>query len=321
MLTRLQRKQLNKETVTGTSEPVEKSQESNRKRNSTKKRRGEPVIIIVQERKTTARESTPEEEDEQSVVNEENDAENQSEQEDDSSDNENEDLDEQEDNSDSDSEDEDLDQLLKNAESALRVQQIAQKKNQEDERFSKMESGISLEDQLYIKTHNKKAQLIQGSVALTDDNNATNKKALVTLKTAIDGEKAPSRKERQQEREKSTGKGWFEMPRTEITPEIRRDLDILKMRHVLDRKRHYKKTGKSADPKYFQVGTIIEGPTEFFSSRMSKRERKETIMDELLADDESKNYYKRKFKETQERTNSGNRKHYKKIKQKRQWTK
>jgi len=32
------------------------------------------------------------------------------------------------------------------------------------------------------------------------------------------------------------------------------------------------------------VGTIIEGPTEYFSGRLKKKERKQTIVDEILAD-------------------------------------
>lgn len=106
------------------------------------------------------------------------------------------------------------------------------------------------------------------------------------------------------------------MPKTEITPEIKRDLQVIRLRNVLDRKRHYKKSD-SKDPTYFQVGTVIEGPTEFFSSRLTKRERKQTIVDELLADDEARGYYKRRFLDVQSRTQSGGKKHFKKIKAKR----
>jgi len=43
------------------------------------------------------------------------------------------------------------------------------------------------------------------------------------------------------------------MPATEVTPEIKLDLQLLKMRNVLDRKRHYKKDESKGIPKYFQV--------------------------------------------------------------------
>ncbi|CAJ0750530.1 18058_t:CDS:2 [Entrophospora sp. SA101] len=82
------------------------------------------------------------------------------------------------------------------------------------------------------------------------------------------------------------------MPKPEITPEIKNDLQVLKLRNVLDPKRFYKKDNSKKFPKYFQIGTIIEGPTEFYSSRLPRKERKQTIVDELLADDQAKKYYK-----------------------------
>lgn len=33
-----------------------------------------------------------------------------------------------------------------------------------------------------------------------------------------------------------------------------------------------------------QVGTVIESPLEFFSARLTKKERKATLADELLSD-------------------------------------
>lgn len=110
------------------------------------------------------------------------------------------------------------------------------------------------------------------------------------------------------------------MPLAEITPEIKRDLQILRMRHVLDRKRHYKKMGKGPDPKYFQMGTVIEGATEYFSSRLNKKDRKRTFAEELLAQDDHTAYYERKYLESQERRSAGGKKHYKKLKAKRSWT-
>lgn len=99
-----------------------------------------------------------------------------------------------------------------------------------------------------------------------------------------------------------------------MTPELKRDLQLLRMRHILDRKRHYKKMGKGQEPKYFQVGTVIEGPTEYFSARLTKKERKQTIVDELMADEESRSYYKRKFGESQVRNQSGRKRAKRQIK-------
>ncbi|RCK64712.1 rRNA-processing protein fcf2 [Candida viswanathii] len=85
----------------------------------------------------------------------------------------------------------------------------------------------------------------------------------------------------------TTDARWFNMKQPEMTPEIKRDLQIIKQRSALDPKRHYKKE-KWEIPKYFQMGTIIEGNTEFYSARLTKKERGKTMVEELLHDDNTK---------------------------------
>ncbi|KAI8069828.1 Fcf2 pre-rRNA processing-domain-containing protein [Gilbertella persicaria] len=231
---------------------------------------------------------------------------------------------EEESSSSSSEDEEDLDELLNKAQQALATQtdmiQLDKESNDKNlnTKLSKMNAGISVDKEVYLKKVNGRARLVPDAVALVDDHEKASKKASVVLKESNNLEKRPSKKERQAEREKTTGKSWFDMPKADITDEVKRDLQVLKMRHILDRKRHYKKMGKRPDPKYFQIGTIIESPTEFFSARMTNKERKQTIVDELMASDDMKQYYKRKFNEVQERTNSGGKKHFKKLKAQRQ---
>jgi hypothetical protein len=122
------------------------------------------------------------------------------------------------------------------------------------------------------------------------------------------------RREEKAKKDATAGSKWFDMPKGEMTPEIKRDLQLLKMRHVLDPKRHYRKDN-SPLPTYFQSGTIIEGNTEYFSARLSKKERKNTIADEILADSDAKKYFKRKYHDVQMQSTSGRRAYYKKVKQ------
>ncbi|XP_006810900.1 deoxynucleotidyltransferase terminal-interacting protein 2-like, partial [Neolamprologus brichardi] len=91
---------------------------------------------------------------------------------------------------------------------------------------------------------------------------------------------------RRAEREKSTGDGWFNMKAPEITQELKGDLQVLKMRASLDPKRFYKKNDRDGFPKYFQVGTVVDNAADFYHSRIPKKERKRTIVEELLADAE-----------------------------------
>lgn len=109
-----------------------------------------------------------------------------------------------------------------------------------------------------------------------------------------------------------SGKDWFNMKSPELTDSIKRDMMIIKQRSALDPKRHYKKE-KWDIPKHFHLGTIIEGPTEFYSSRLSKKQRGTSLVDEILHDNDSKKYFKRKYSEIQLQKTSGGKSHYKKV--------
>ncbi|XP_059632037.1 rRNA-processing protein fcf2 [Cornus florida] len=105
----------------------------------------------------------------------------------------------------------------------------------------------------------------------------------------------------------TTGKNWFDMPAPTVTPELRKDLQLLKLRSAMDPKRHYKKSDTKSKtlPKYFQVGTVIESASEFFTGRLTKKERKATLADELLSDPFLGDYRKRKVQEIEERNRPG----------------
>ncbi|XP_071742531.1 rRNA-processing protein fcf2-like [Rutidosis leptorrhynchoides] len=102
----------------------------------------------------------------------------------------------------------------------------------------------------------------------------------------------------------TAGKGWFDMPAPTLTPELKKDLQLLKLRNVMDPKRHYKK-GDSKLPKYFQVGTVVEHATEYYTSRLTKKERKSTLADELLSNESLKAYRKRKVQEIEAKNQPG----------------
>ncbi|KAK9003160.1 hypothetical protein V6N11_060727 [Hibiscus sabdariffa] len=100
----------------------------------------------------------------------------------------------------------------------------------------------------------------------------------------------------------TAGSAWFDMPAPTLTPELKKDLQLLKLRGAIDPKRHYKKDSKSkALPKYFQARTVIESVTDYYSGRMTKNERKATLADELLSDPAVRQYRKRKVREIEER--------------------
>lgn len=121
------------------------------------------------------------------------------------------------------------------------------------------------------------------------------------------------------EKKANAGNDWYNLPRTNLTPEMKRDFQLLKMRSVLDPKRHYKKDNakKNAIPEFSQVGTIIQGPTEYFSARLTNRDRKRTLVEEVLAGEKRTQRFKTKYNEIQAAKTSGKKEYYKGIKAKR----
>ncbi|KHN75517.1 Deoxynucleotidyltransferase terminal-interacting protein 2 [Toxocara canis] len=104
-------------------------------------------------------------------------------------------------------------------------------------------------------------------------------------------------RQRKAERERTKGIDWFNMPATEMTEEKERDLQIIQMRDALDTKTHYKRNDRSLLPKFFQVGTIVENKADFYSARIPKKQRKRTIVEELMADEEFQRRQKKKYDE------------------------
>ncbi|KAJ3187167.1 Deoxynucleotidyltransferase terminal-interacting protein 2 [Gaertneriomyces sp. JEL0708] len=111
----------------------------------------------------------------------------------------------------------------------------------------------------------------------------------------------------------TAGPKWFDLPATPVTPEIQRELHILKSRSVLDPKQHYKKGTMKEAPKFFQIGTILK---DTGSLQSTKQKRGKGILEDLVEDSESRSYFKRKFLKVQESKMNFTRKGYKK-KQKR----
>lgn len=121
-------------------------------------------------------------------------------------------------------------------------------------------------------------------------------------------------RKRREKRKQGTGTGWFNMRAPQITPEIKHNLEVLRMRSALDPKHFYKKNDMTTLPKHFHIGKVIDSPMYFYSSRLTKKECKKTIVDELMADANFKKYNKRKYKEIVEEKKKTHYKAYKHAK-------
>jgi hypothetical protein len=110
---------------------------------------------------------------------------------------------------------------------------------------------------------------------------------------------------------------WYNLPRTSLTTALKRDLQLLNMRSVLDPKRMYRKQGAFKVPEYSQFGVVVEGPAEFYSGRIENRQRKQTFVEEVLAGEKESGRFKGKYEEVQGVKKSGRKGYYRAVQQKR----
>lgn len=106
------------------------------------------------------------------------------------------------------------------------------------------------------------------------------------------------RKTAKKQRDNSAGHGWFGMRPTPMSDQLKSDLAIIRNRNYLDPKKFYK-SADSFKGKVLQVGTVIEGSSEFYSSRLTNKERKQNLTEEIMSDATVANYAKRKYYDMQ----------------------
>lgn len=206
-----------------------------------------------------------------------------------------------------------INDLLRDAEQRLKASAATQVVAQDKPKNSLLTKSTSLSlgsspVTSYIKGTAQGTQIDSSRLVSADERKLAN-----TVRKVEDPVLVKSRHEN--EKKASAGPMWFNMPRTDVTPELKRDMQLLKMRSVLDPKRFYKKDTKKSDiPEFSQVGTIIEGPTEFRSARLTNKERKRTLVEEVLAGEKTTRRFKSKYNEIQKAKTSGRKDHYKKIK-------
>ncbi|CAK7223560.1 dTDP-fucopyranose mutase [Sporothrix bragantina] len=112
----------------------------------------------------------------------------------------------------------------------------------------------------------------------------------------------------------NAGPDWFGLQKTDLTPEAKREFQILRMRGILDPKQHFRKDNrKNMIPKFSVFGTIVEGTAKGERERLTRKERKNTMVEEVLASQEYNQQFKRRYNKIQEKNASGKKGFYKKL--------
>ncbi|OAF70985.1 hypothetical protein A3Q56_01240 [Intoshia linei] len=109
--------------------------------------------------------------------------------------------------------------------------------------------------------------------------------------------KKPNKKDKLKNKEEKEMKDWFSMKTPFLSFEAKNDLKLLHMRNVLDPKINYKADKTSEIPKHFQIGTIVSSNADFYSSRLTNKQRKPTLAEEILCDFDKKKRLKKKSSE------------------------
>jgi hypothetical protein len=164
--------------------------------------------------------------------------------------------------------------------------------------LSKLSMDTPLFEQSYFKYDEKNLAIEMDEIHLKETNKIRNTEKFLKEKSILEGiEKknlAPNAAPKKQKTKKLDK--WFGMEAPVMTPEIKLELEALRLRHTLSGQG--KKDEEYEDPTYFQFGTLQEGSTEFFSDRRKKRDRKESFLDEIIHDQKSgSDYINNRFQE------------------------
>ncbi|KAI5481283.1 rRNA processing protein Fcf2 [Pseudohyphozyma bogoriensis] len=115
-----------------------------------------------------------------------------------------------------------------------------------------------------------------------------------------------SKKQRKAAQPRTAGPKWFDMPAPDMTPELKREIQAMRLRNSLDPKRFYRGGAKEDKkmPEFFSVGHIL--PSQRGASTAAPAiARKRTFVEELVEDEQAKAYTKRKTAEVMRRGMSG----------------
>ncbi|GMM47102.1 Fcf2 protein [Pichia kluyveri] len=173
-------------------------------------------------------------------------------------------------------------------------------KNKKDEEYEQLKKKVtslpSIELHLFKKEDDKNNKKSNNRKILKIDDSVESILPNKSDKTIID---------RRLIKEQNSNK-WFSLPKVEMTDEIKRDLLIIKNRKYLDPKRFYRGE-KWEIPENFQMGEIVEGVGEY-GGKIKRKQRGATLVDELLKDDNTNNWFSKTFNEIQVKKKSGGKK-------------
>ena len=109
---------------------------------------------------------------------------------------------------------------------------------------------------------------------------------------------------RKKKPERNASKEWFDLPSQEINDEVKTELRVLRLRSAFDPKQFYKKFDETKFPSKFQFGRVVETAADFYSSRLTNKQRKRTMAEEIMSDPHLAHVRKKRYSTLQEKATS-----------------
>lgn len=123
---------------------------------------------------------------------------------------------------------------------------------------------------------------------------------------ALMGERkhAPTRKDiKEQKRTKveTAGRGWYDLPATPLTEELKNDFRLLRLKGYLSKDKFVHREKGHRFPKYFQVGVEVGGAADMNSGLLVKPRRAQSFAEQILNDSTTRSYLKKRLLQQEEK--------------------
>lgn len=151
-----------------------------------------------------------------------------------------------------------------------------------------------------VKNHDKKV-VWKPEISLPQ---RTDEKGLISLEKHGNSYQTLQAISKKKKPEKNASKEWFDLPSQEITDEVKTELRVLRLRSTFDPKQFYKKFDETKFPSNFQFGRVVESAADFYSSRLTNKQRKRTMAEEIMSDPHLAHVRKKRYNAIQDKAGS-----------------
>ncbi|KDE04743.1 hypothetical protein MVLG_04882 [Microbotryum lychnidis-dioicae p1A1 Lamole] len=172
----------------------------------------------------------------------------------------------------------------------------------------KVNRGLNTISNKPVRADNIKPETSMRESAIVNASKSTSGKVIKGDKWGMMPMKSLSKKDIKARHPPTAGPSWFNMPAPAITPQLKREVQAMRLRNALDPKRFYRGDAAKADsklPEFFQVGHVLNESQRPTNADPVGRVKKRSFVEELVEDEQAKAYTKRKTVEVMRKGMSG----------------